>query len=162
MRFVRINVSNKKFFLSEKNILTDSPNLFTERFSPELDKSFSKVNYANLRMAIDRNPETFEYIHRYLQGYDIPSVNMSAMEKQFLLEDAKYYKLRSLVHKLSTDLNQDEYKPLVDYSDSEDEFEECSQDVTQNDIFRQGVDDYYFDNYYVIENYVQDLTKKFC
>jgi len=115
MKFFRINVSGTKFFLSEKNILSDSPNIFTERFAQELLGGNKKKSFVSLRMAVDKNPEIFNYIHRHLQGYNNDFSQMSSADKEDLLEDAKYYKLYKLQRDLETHLRGD-YMPLINQS----------------------------------------------
>lgn len=139
MKFYRINVSGEKFFLSEKNILSDAPNMFTSRFADNLTQTTQRRKRYNNRMAVDRNPEIFRYIHRYLQGYDITHGgmpfrrsdlfacklselgNISSMNKQHIMEDAKFYGLKRLQRLLEDKWKEVEYLPLVDYgSDSDD------------------------------------------
>lgn len=147
MKFFRINVSGTKYFLSDKNILRDAPNVFTEKFADELVSSGNrKVNkgYNAVRMAIDRNPETFAYIHRYLQGYDIIT-HASMKEIHHILEDAKYYKLYNLIYLLENKSRDREFVPLVDYSDSDNssiDDNENSMDLTSSDYFSLGDYDY--------------------
>ena len=124
MRFFRVNISGTKFFLSEKNIKSDAPNLFTNRFEKELTGGNMGNNSINLRMAVDRNPTIFEYIHRHLQGYDVNSSCIPSHLLQHVLEDAHYYCLEKLVSKLENPTIstvrqiQSEYLPLVEYESS--------------------------------------------
>lgn len=85
MKFYRINCSGTKFFLSENNINYDAPNMFTERFT-----KFPNAT----RIAIDKNPEIFSIIHKYLQGYVLPKLDLDIL--QDLLHDAEYYNFLKL------------------------------------------------------------------
>ena len=86
MKFYRINVSGVKYFLTEENLKSDAPNIFTQRF-----EKFPK----STRMAVARNPCVFAAIHLYLQGYNIFPVPEGKF-KEHLLQDASFYGLKSL------------------------------------------------------------------
>ena len=92
MKFYRINVSGRKFFISENNIFSDFPNIFTERFTSHKNST---------RMAVDRDPEVFSRIARYLQGYVIDISLLNKEECYNFLQDAKYYKLNELTKLLT-------------------------------------------------------------
>lgn len=132
MKFFRINVSGTKFFLSDKNILSDSPNIFTERFSNELQGNHSTGEFKNMRMAVDRNPETFALIHRYLQGYDIISREMSKTDMMHLVADAKFYHLQNLQRVLENSVTLQEYIPLVNYCSSNEDASIDSMDLDKD------------------------------
>lgn len=119
MKFFRINISGRKFFLSDNNILSDAPNIFTERFGKDLEKSGSATPLVARRMAIDRNPDTFENIHRHLQGYDISKLDLTKQERAMLTEDAIFYGLKRLQSLLERIPEFEGYEPLVSYSASE-------------------------------------------
>ncbi len=72
--------------------------MFTERISRNPNAT---------RMAIDRSPQSFKYIHSYLQGYPIP-VDISTENLAYLKADAQYYKLSGLLQIVNT-LEQHRY-----------------------------------------------------
>lgn len=141
MKFYRINVSGEKFFLSEKNILSDSPNVFTNRFREHAKPAVASSRagkrngiYEN-RMAVDRNPEIFRYIHRYLQGYDIIRGEISSIDKYHIVEDAKFYGLKKLQRLLED--KWIEYVPttLLDCKSQESDDDSVQNPVNWSDSF---------------------------
>lgn len=149
MKFFRINVSGTKFFLSDKNILFDSPNIFTERFSEELNKDYDKkkrngyIPHIQMRMAVDKSPDIFKHIHRYLQGYNLSYGHMSVTDRIHLLEDAKFYKLENLQHELErylqTDQLRGDYRPLIDV-EYPSEYPSSSEESDTSSIDSWGAD----------------------
>lgn len=158
MKSFRINVSGTKFFISKKNIQNDSPNLFTERFSLLPDKGPVYLR----RIAVDRDPVTFKYIQKYLQGYDIlqnftsPLSQESKILVNDLISDAAFYKLQVLEEQLRrlVSFNEcllDQYKPLLDCdtdcsteldSDSDDERGTMIKVYGNSDDFSDTSSDY--------------------
>lgn len=128
MKFCRVNVSGSKYFISEKNVLSNGPNLFTETLFNVNNKNYKGMK----RMAVDRSPVMFEFIQRFLQGYNLDTSDWKTMDVNNLLQDACYYKLPELVYALNDAKKQkkevkelcrkskDYYRPLKNYSSSDD------------------------------------------
>jgi hypothetical protein len=68
--------------LSPAQIQFDSPNLFTEHFTPSLIPSTPLV--------LDRNPDLFAIIVEYLSGYDILPLAETALPRTLSMEAAKH------------------------------------------------------------------------
>jgi len=104
--------------------MSDAPNLFTERFEKvERKKGIPRI-------AVDRNPDTFRFIHRYLQGYDMDKTvqQLSEVDKEYIRQDARFYRLRGLCDTIDEqwckrEADESCYMPLVDYDTSDDESE---------------------------------------
>ncbi|TPX37281.1 hypothetical protein SeMB42_g00913 [Synchytrium endobioticum] len=103
-QYYRIQVggsAGRTFELSRETLSNDSPNHFTAAFLG----GFSESTTTDLH--IDRDPNLFEFIVRYLQGYTImpitesPLPNMSLeVFKANLLADAQFYGLSGLMDRL--------------------------------------------------------------
>jgi hypothetical protein len=139
MRFYRINVSGTKFFLSENNIRSDSPNLFMNRFEKEFSSKDNVKTINQLRMAVDRCPIVFEYIQRHLQGYNVDVTSIPIHLVRHVKEDAEYYGLEKLKQRLEGkgqhpmfDIKSD-YLPLVSYDSSIDSKSNGSDDGSEID-----------------------------
>ncbi|CAJ0905248.1 1841_t:CDS:2 [Entrophospora sp. SA101] len=101
-----INVGGKLFQLNRELLETrDTPNYFTSigfecNWEPppnSLTKILPFIPSLKPSM-IDRDPDLFAEIMRYLQGYDIEI--KSEVQRQNLLKDSRFYRLRGLTEKL--------------------------------------------------------------
>ena len=147
MKFYRINVSGQKFFLSRKNIESDGPNVFTEKFDKEPRAT---------RMAFDRNPILFAHVHRHLQGYEVITDEMTMNDIENMILDARFYRLMDLENKLYSKKNtliyfetsfpdcverNDEYKRLLDNVESDEEMDTDMDTDMETDINEVGKDE---------------------
>ncbi|CAG8724957.1 40101_t:CDS:2 [Gigaspora margarita] len=95
-----VNVGGTTFQFSEFSLKRDSPNLFTEYFFGE-NESRKGTSFT---MCIDRDPQIFTIIARYLRGYTIfplsptnlPCGMSFELFRQNLMADIHFYKLPAL------------------------------------------------------------------
>ncbi|KAF9950683.1 hypothetical protein BGZ72_007693 [Mortierella alpina] len=86
-----INVSGTIFKVSRETILNDTPNFFAV-LEPYADRNLTPT-------FICRSPELFKDILSHLQGYEIQI--RDKVHRNNLLKEARYFKLNTLVSKLS-------------------------------------------------------------
>jgi hypothetical protein len=101
-----IIVQGTTFLLSEDQLSSDSPNIFTERLSD------GTPNQNEMRFS--RNSQLFSLIHEHLCGYTILPIHENALPTRMSREaalknlraDAVYYKLQKLVKLIDASTNQ--------------------------------------------------------
>ncbi|KAF8593804.1 hypothetical protein BDV93DRAFT_482222 [Ceratobasidium sp. AG-I] len=94
-------VRGRPFLLHRFQIERDSPNFFTSYF---LNSASERTN-KNTRLDISRDPDVFELVLRYLNGYQVmpiqdrfvPSGSTLEMTLADLRVDAEFYQLRGLI-----------------------------------------------------------------
>ncbi|CAG8593061.1 8638_t:CDS:2 [Acaulospora morrowiae] len=96
-----VHVGGTPFQFSEFSLKRDSPNLFTETFFGENDQKKGTIH----SMCVDRDPQIFAVIARYLRGYSILPLSPANLPlgmsydtfRRNLSADIHFYKLPNLI-----------------------------------------------------------------
>ncbi|KAI4259148.1 MAG: hypothetical protein L6R42_004723 [Xanthoria sp. 1 TBL-2021] len=92
-----IQIGSELFKLSGASIMSDAPSYLSAYFIEQLQQSEDRTG-AVRTLFIDRDPETFRYIARHLQGYLITPTDGRDFVKLFA--DAQFYRLPRLQSQL--------------------------------------------------------------
>ncbi|QRV97106.1 hypothetical protein RhiJN_25125 [Ceratobasidium sp. AG-Ba] len=119
-RFVVV-VSDRRFVLSRAQIEYDSPNYFTDYFLNEHGKAIHD------RLEINRDPDIFELVLRYLNGYQVipfsrelaPIVSSPERTRADLQADAEFFKLEGLMELCGANNSEPEYIVMTTYSEDD-------------------------------------------